>query len=178
MVWNLDEWSEEVGVVGFSPYQRKRAQQLCVDRKAVLLKDCHLKESIRELDKLDLVLKGSTKILPSEREFDVPADEFTESVEKEITLAELQNISVTTVVSVKVKVVECHAPTMVSNGRRKQGICIADATHFCMLNLWEEKIGWNMADLTILRTALSRNTMVRSTSPSSEKSTPLCRLKT
>ncbi len=62
--------------VGFASSQQKLLQQFLEKRESVEVRNCQIKISNRDSDKLELLVKGATKIYPSSKKFDVSAVEF------------------------------------------------------------------------------------------------------
>ena len=61
-------------------------QEFLEKRKSVEIRNCQIKKSKRDSDKLELLVKGATKIYPSTKKFDVSAVEFQNTEATEITL--------------------------------------------------------------------------------------------
>ena len=95
---------QKLHFVGFSTSQQKQLNELKDQSQSVELQNCQIKKSIRDSDKLEVLLKGATKILPSSKEFDVSPLEYDDNKPKEIMLCEVDKLPTHTLVTAKVKV--------------------------------------------------------------------------
>ena len=66
---SVSDGKSKVGLVGFSPLQRMRMKTLMEKKQAVKLEDCKVRHA-RRGQKMEIVLKGSTKIGASPKKFD------------------------------------------------------------------------------------------------------------
>ena len=62
---------QKLRFVGFSTTQQKQLTEMKEKKQSIELQNCQIKKSIRDSDKLEILLKGATKILPSTKQFDV-----------------------------------------------------------------------------------------------------------
>ena len=107
--------------------------------QSVELQNCQIKKSIRDSDKLKVLLKGATKILPSNKEFDVSPLEYDDNKPKEIMLCEVDKLPTHTLVTAKVKVTSCGRP--VTRGtKKKQDVIISDQSGTAIVQLREENL--------------------------------------
>lgn len=87
-----------------------------------------------------MLVKGVTKICPSEKPFDVSKMEFQQTEAVEITLNQLDETEPFTMITVDVKVINCGEPITLGT-RQKQEVTISDATRSATVQLWENNIG-------------------------------------
>ena len=62
-------WQTKAALRFFSTSQQKQLNEMKDKNQSVELQNCQIKKSIRDSDKLEVLLKGATKILPSSKEF-------------------------------------------------------------------------------------------------------------
>ena len=86
-----------------------------------------------------MLLKGSTKIRESSKQFDVSPLEYQDDKPKDIMLSELDKLPVHTIVTAKVKVAKC-GPPLSRGTKRKQDVIICDQSGTTTIQLWEENI--------------------------------------
>lgn len=103
----------------------------------MVFKNCQIQKN-KFSNKLEVVLRGNTKIEPSSFEFEIPDMKTVGS--PLIQLCDLSNYVEYDKVTVKVKVIKVFDPQTVSNGKIKQEIIIADETGKCVLTLWESYV--------------------------------------
>ena len=84
-----------------------------------------------------MLVKGATKICPSEKKFDVSKMEFQQTEAVEITLNKVDETEPFTMISVDVNVINCGEPIT----RQKQEVTVSDATGLATVQLWENNIG-------------------------------------
>ena len=65
--------------VGFASNHQKMLEEFFEGRKSVEICNCQIKKSNRDSNKLEVLVKGATKILPSQKKFDVSKMEFQQS---------------------------------------------------------------------------------------------------
>ena len=132
---------QKLRFVGFSTSQQKQLSELKEKKQSVEIQNCQIKKSIRDSDKLEVLLKGTTKIVTSPKKFDVSPLEYDQDKPKEIIiLSAIKDIPTHTIITAKVKVANCSTP--VSRGtKQKQNVTIADQSGTSIVQLWEENIG-------------------------------------
>ena len=82
-------------------------------------------------------MKGATKIHPSPKKFDLSSLEFQKTEVTQITLSQVDESEVFTIVDVRVKVVSCGESVTIGT-RHKQEVQVADATERGIVELWEK----------------------------------------
>ena len=135
----LADVTDKCRVVGFSSCQQNLLGKFAVDRKPVTLQDCEVKQA-RSGGKMEILLKGSTKIQQSPNKFDVALAEFEDEVPTTITLSELPEKNVYDRVTVKAKA-RLVSGTIPAGYYKKQDIMIAGSTGIGTVTLWEDDIG-------------------------------------
>ena len=139
---SVSDDTDRTRFVGFSSSQRRLLSEFMERRKTVSIQDCQAKLA-RRGDKIELLLKGSTKIKASSKTFDIPWQEFDlmEPPTREISLSEIQTAEVYERVTAAVKVQMVTDP-VVAGDKKKQEVYIADhSTANAVVQLWEEDIG-------------------------------------
>ena len=129
-----------VRFVGFATNHQKTMQDFLDNKKSIELHNCQIKRSNRDSDKMEIVLKGATKINTSPKKFDVSTIEFQNSDAINITLDKVDETEVLTIINVEVKVYNCEEPVTLGT-RQKQEVLLCDASGWATLQLWEENIG-------------------------------------
>ena len=86
------------------------------------------------------MVKGATKIHPSPKKFDMSEVEFQNTEATQITLSQVDEIQVFTIIDVHVKVVSCGEPVTLGT-HQKQEIKVSDGTGYGLVQLWEQNIG-------------------------------------
>ena len=124
--------------VGFSNSQQEKLHQFKEQKQPIELRNCQIKKSIRDSDKLEVLLKGSTKIIKSTKQFDVSPLEYNDDKPKDIELSELDTLPIHTIITTKVKVAKC-GPPLSRGTKRKQDVIISDKTG-TTVQLWEENL--------------------------------------
>ena len=132
---------QKLRFIGFSTTQQKQLNEMKEKKQSVELQNCQIKKYIRDSDKLEVFLKGATKILPSTKQFDVSPLEYDQDKPKEIMLSAIDDLPTHTIVTAKVKVANCSTP--VNRGRKKkQDVTITDKSGTSVVQLWKENIGY------------------------------------
>ena len=126
--------------VGFASSHQKIFQEFLDKKECVEIRNCQIKKSNRDSDKLELLVKGGTKIYSSTKKFDVSAVEFQNAEAMNIILNQVDEIEVYTIISVDVKVASCGEPVTLGT-RRKQEVKVVDTTAWAVVQLWEDNIG-------------------------------------
>ena len=124
-------------VVGFDKLQQSKLQSFFDKQQPVKLCNCEVKPS--NVNKLEVIVKNYTHVELSPTKYDIKDLQTVGS--KEIVLSDLDSCSEYDKVTVRVKVTDIETPVMVSGGKRKQDLTIADATASTRLTLWESDIG-------------------------------------
>ena len=132
----LCDGKQSLRFVGFASNQQKMLEEFLEGRKSVQIRNCQIKKSNRDSDKL----KGATKICPSEKKFDVSKMEFQQTEAVEITLNKVDETEPFTMISVDVNVINCGEPITLGT-RQKQEVTVSDATGLATVQLWENNIG-------------------------------------
>lgn len=136
----LCDGQNTIPFVGFAPSQQMLLKEFCETKKPIEMDNCQVKKSTRDSEKMEVLLKGATKINPSKETFDVSAMEFQDLQGTKITLNELNDIEPLTRISVIVKAVSSEEPITLGT-RQKQEIKVCDSTGLATVQLWEENIG-------------------------------------
>ena len=126
--------------VGFASTHQKILKEFLQKRKSVELQNCQIKKSNRDSDKLEVLVKGATKIHPSTKTFDVSAVEFNNTEATRITLDQVEQKRAYTITNIDVKVISCGEPLTLGT-RQKQEVKVSDGTGSAVVQLWEENIG-------------------------------------
>ena len=136
----LCDGKQSLRFVGFASNQQKMLEEFLEGRKSVQIRNCQIKKSNRDSDKLEVLVKGATKICPSEKKFDVSKMEFQQTEAVEITLNKVDETEPFTMLSVDVNVINCGEPITLGT-RQKQEVTVSDATGLATVQLWENNIG-------------------------------------
>ena len=144
----LSDESDKRRIVGFSSSQQKLLAKFMEERQPVQIVDCEAKQPWRG-DKLELLLKGTTKIMESPKKIDVPRQEVDSSRAITITLSQLQETDVYERVDITVKVISVADP-VAAGLKTRQDITIADSTGTGLLQLWENDVGTMNRDASYL----------------------------
>ena len=126
--------------VGFASTHQKLLRDFLDKREAVEIRNCQIKKSNRDSDKLEVMVKGATKIYPSPKKFDVSELEFQSTEATQITLSQVDETEAFKIIDVCVKVVSCSEPVTLGT-RQKQEVQVSDATGCGVVQLWEQNIG-------------------------------------
>lgn len=127
-------------LVGFATLHQRALQDFLESQNAVEIRNCQIKKSNRDSEKMEIVMKGATKICPSSKEFDISAIEFANNEATEITLDKLKEIEPLTIINTNVHVVSCREAVTLGT-RQRQELKVCDGTGWCLMQLWEENIG-------------------------------------
>ena len=134
---SVSNGKSKVRFVGFSPSQRTRMTHLMEKKQPIQLNDCEARPA-RRGQKMEILLKGSTKISVSPKKFDF-SNIF---IEEEVTpLIQIESKSIYDCITIHVKVSKVYDPSEVPNGKIKQDIIVVDASGCVKCVVWEEKIG-------------------------------------
>lgn len=136
----LCDGKQSLRFVGFASSHQKMLKEFLEKRESVEIRNCQIKRSNRDSDKLELLVKGATKIHPSPKKFDVAEIEFHSTEATKITLDQVNDTQVHTIIDVDVKVLSCGEPITLGT-RQKQDIKVGDATGSALVQLWEQNIG-------------------------------------
>ena len=111
----LCDGKQSLRFIGFASNHQKILEEFVDDRKCVEIRNCQIKKSNRNSEKLEVLVKGGTKIYPSAKKLDVSKMEFQQTEAIEISLQQVDEMEVFTIINVDVKVVSCGEPiTLVS----------------------------------------------------------------
>ena len=123
-----------IRIVGFDKVQRQMLHTYCNQKTPISLKNCQIQRN-KYHGKLEVVLKGNTKIEQSSIEFEIPDMRTIGS--PLIPLCNLDEYEEYDKVTIRAKVIKVKEPQRIGTGKLKQDIVIADATGKCSLTLWE-----------------------------------------
>lgn len=137
----LSDGRAKTRMVGFSSLQQKSLDGFLGKRETIQLTDCEIKKA-RRGDEMEVLLKSTTKITKSSKEFVIPEAEFSENEPKNIILSELGEMEEYQTVNVKVKVISVTEPQIVGTARqlKKQDVTVADSSDVARVTLWEDDI--------------------------------------
>ena len=124
--------------VGFQKEQRERLHAFCEEKKPIAIKNCQVKWS-KFKNQLEIILKSSSEVEPSENEFHVPDLKTVGSAL--ITLNQLNEYDEYDRITVKALVKEVEEPQTVGGGKIKQGALLCDSTGSATITLWEGDVG-------------------------------------
>lgn len=127
----------KVCLLGFSPSQQARIKTLMDSKQPVKIEDREMCQR-RRGQKMEIVLKSTTKIGASPRNFDFSTIVIDDAI---TTLSDIDSKGVYDRVSVNIKVNKVHAPSEIATGKKKQDIMLVDRSGSVRCVLWEEKIG-------------------------------------
>ena len=127
--------------VGFSTSQQEQLENWMQNKRPVALNNCQIKPGLRDSSKMELVIKGSTKLCESPKKFNVAQLEYKTVTPTEITLLEVDSTSEYDLVSTTVKVISCEQPFMFPGGKQKQDLVVDDRTGTATITLWEQNVG-------------------------------------
>ena len=133
----LTDGNQCIRMVGLDKSQQVKLQPFFDKGLPVKLQNCQIKKN--RFDQLEVIVRNSTQIELSPTKYNIKDLETIGS--KEITLEDLDSCSEYEKVTVKVKVNHLDTPVIVSGGKRKQNVIIADTTGSATLTLWESDIG-------------------------------------
>lgn len=136
----LSDKSGKMRIVGFNADHQKVMKEFMNKKEPVQLTDCQIKPARRGSD-MEIMFKGTTKLHPSPKKFDISTFHFGGDGPAEINLAQLQSFNDYDRVTVNIKVLTATNPTEVSTGKKKQEVTVADSSGVCIVTLWEENIG-------------------------------------
>ena len=136
----LCDGKQSLRFVGFASNHQKMLEEFLEGRKSVEIRNCQIKKSNRDSDKLEVLVKGATKICPSEKKFDVSKMEFQQNESVEIMLEKVDEIEPFTRININVNVIKCGEPITLGT-RQKQEVTVSDATGLGTVQLWENNIG-------------------------------------
>ena len=134
---SVSDGKSKVRLVGFSPSQRTRMKNLMEKKQAVKLDDCEIRHA-RRGQKMEIVLKGNTKIGMSPKKFDFANILIEDEI---IPLSGIESKGVFDRVSVRVKVSKVADAAEIPTGKKKQDVVVVDGSGSGKCVLWEEKIG-------------------------------------
>ena len=80
--------------VGFASSHQKIPQEFLEKRESVEIRNCQIKKSNRDSDKLEVLVKGATKVHPLPKKFDVLAMELQNTEVTPITQSSRLNSSI------------------------------------------------------------------------------------
>ena len=117
-------------IVGFNTDHQKIMKEFMDKREPV--------QPARRGTDMEIMFKGTTKLKPSPKKFDISTFHFGDEGPAEISLAQLYYNRVT----VNIKVLSSTDSIDVSGGRKeKQEEKVADKSGVCIVTLWAENIG-------------------------------------
>ena len=134
---SVSDGKSKVRLVGFSPSQRTRMKNMMERKQAVKFDDCEIRHAGRG-QKMEIVLKGKTKISMSPKKFDFANILIEEEI---IPLSGIESKGVFDRVSVRVKVSKVADAAEIPTGKKKQDVVVVDGSGSAKCVLWEEKIG-------------------------------------
>ena len=124
-------------LVGFELSHRQELSDFMEKKVPIKVDDCEIKHAFRG-SKMEIVLKGTTKITQSPKKFEVDPTEFDEKIP--VNLKDLADFSVYDRVTVLVKVHTVF--DQVDAGKfKKQDVLVVDNTGTTTVTLWENNIG-------------------------------------
>ena len=120
----LTDGVKQVRLVGFSPDQQRTLSNYKQLKRSIQLDDCEIKQS-RQGHSMEVILKKVTKITEFSKEIDAPEVDIAEETMSTnlINLTNLQNFQK---VVVRIKVLDVSDVVMVTEGKRKQDVVVAD----------------------------------------------------
>ena len=134
----LTDGVKQVRLVGFSPNHQRTHSNYKQLKRSIQLDDCEIKLS-RQSHAMEVILKKVTKITESSKEIDAPEVDIAEETMSTnlINLTNLQNFQK---VVVRIKVLDVSDVVMVTGGKRKKDVVVADHSATSKVTLWEEDI--------------------------------------
>ena len=123
--------------VGFSPRQHDTLKKIKEEKKPVHFDDIEITNA-RRGDKMEFLIKSSTKINESPKKFD--EDSFLEDSDT-CCIDQLDRRQPYDRVSVRVKALNIMGNRTAENGKSIQHVLVADPTGACKCTLWEQFIG-------------------------------------
>ena len=138
----ISDETDKTRVVGFSSSQQRVLSEFMENKQAVMIQDSQAKLAHRG-DKIELLLKGSTKIKASQKRLDIPWQEFdmNEPPSRGIILSEVPTAEIYERINVAVKVYLVTEP-VIAGDKKKQDVYVADHTAANnVVQLWENDIG-------------------------------------
>ena len=136
----LADTSGRIRIVGFNADHQKFMKDFMNKREPVQLTDCQIKPARRGND-MEIMFKGTTKLQPPPKKFDISTFYFSDEGPAEISVAQLESFNDYDRVTVNIKVMTTINPTEVSGGKTKQEVTVADSSGVCIVTLWEQNIG-------------------------------------
>lgn len=133
-----------IPIFGFDENHRKKLEPYMDDQTPLTLRNCQI--SLNKAGKFQITIKSYTSIERSSVTYKISDPKTLGS--PMITLNDLDDKAEYDRVTVRAKVIKINEKQIVSTGKAKQDISIADSDGFTTLTLWEEDIG-------LLQTALS-----------------------
>lgn len=101
----LSDGNNTMGFVGFAPNHQTIFQEFMHQRKCIEICNCQIKKSGHDSEKMELLVKGATKLSPSGKSINVSSIEFHNAQPKVITLNQVDDTESFTIITVDVKVV-------------------------------------------------------------------------
>lgn len=101
--------------------------------------NCEIKEGFHDSTQPEVVVKSYTGVSLSPKSFEI--EDLDNAGSRSIRISEIVEMKIHDDVSVKIKVMKVKQPDVVTNGKRKQDVVIADASGSTVLTLWEDDIG-------------------------------------
>lgn len=98
--------------------------------------NCEIKEGFHDSTQPEVVVKSYTGVSLSPKSFEI--EDLDNAGSRSIRISEIVEMKIHDHVSVKIKVLKVKQPDVVTNGKRKQDVVIADASGS---TLWEDDIG-------------------------------------
>ena len=124
--------------VGFDKSQRLQLLEYCEKGVPVALKNCQIQQNKKYPNKLEVVLKSYTKVEHSDANFSITDPKTIGS--PIINLNQLETLHEYDRATVKITALKVNEPQVVSTGKTKQEVVIADATAKSTITLWESDI--------------------------------------
>ena len=124
--------------MGFDQHTQTKIQAMHKQKVPILLRNCDIQFN-QYSKKLEVIVKGYTKIEVSQTAFDIVNPD--EVGAQTIQLTNLQDMPEYTKVNVQVKVIDLKEPQVVGKSKKKQEVTIADQSDNAILTLWEQDIG-------------------------------------
>lgn len=133
----IADGTSKMRIVGFSPEQQKKLLGFHQNKKPINIVNCEIKPSRQDGDKMEVMLKNATRIQESAREIDSSIFEEEEEEVRAIKLHELGRINNFQRISADVAVLSKSVPVVVSGGKKKQDVIVADSSGTSKVTVWE-----------------------------------------
>ena len=131
---NVYDGQSTMRLVGFKKSQQNKMKQMMENKQPIHIDDCQIKSAQRG-NRLDILLKSSSKIMKSPKKIDTTN---MRSENEEICLDELDARNEYDKITTKVKVIQILQTVTVHSGKTVQEVLVGDSSGVTRCSLWEQ----------------------------------------